>query len=138
MNFLRKLANGRRGGVLPLVAAATPFFIALVGLVLDGGLFALRQTQLNSAADSAALAAASAVDLALFDKTERVELLQGEAKHRAVLFANRNYRGATVTVTFIGNRRVRVRLQAASETVFLRAFGVKTTTITAEAEAQAG
>jgi Flp pilus assembly protein TadG len=58
---MRPIPSRQRGAVAIMVALSIVMLLALVGLIIDGGLAYLVKARLNAAVDSAALAAARAV-----------------------------------------------------------------------------
>lgn len=66
---MRRLSGDERGQVAPLVAVCLVGFLAVAGLVIDGGIMFSARRELQSLADGAARAGAMAVDEAVLRET---------------------------------------------------------------------
>lgn len=141
MRLIRGLLQEQTGSSLTLLAVAMPLLMGVLGLVVDTGMYGLSLVRLSSAADSAALAAVSAVDFAHYASTGLVRLEPGRAQSKAEAYAVANYDSTvqtTVTIAPSNPGRAQVRLRATYNTIFLRIFGVDQATLEAHAEAQVG
>lgn len=140
MRWLRGVAGPEAGVSLTMVAVAMPLVLGVLGLVVDAGLYGLSTVQLTSAADSAGMAAVSAVDLRHYRATGEVRLDPEQARAKAELFASLNYQAAgletQVDILPPGNR-LRVTLTATYTTVFMKLFDLRQLPLEAETEASA-
>ncbi len=118
--------NRRReqGQALLWIAILLPLFIALVGLVLDGGYLWQQYVRARWAVSSAAVAAASEIDPQTFTGSGRM-ILKPEARAVASDYATRNDPQLHVTDVHIqDNRYIVVQGWSEAQTVFLSIFGV--------------
>jgi Flp pilus assembly protein TadG len=104
---LRAPRRPRRGSVLPLTAILLVFLIALVALAVDLGWIMAVDTQMQSAADSAALAgAAKLLDQSYLDGTQNTgtasNSAMSNARTAAQAFAHANSAGG-LALTLDGN-----------------------------------
>lgn len=121
----RLLVTRRRGQVLVWVVVLLPLFLALTGLVFDGGLLWQQYLRARWAASAAAVAAASEIDPQVFAQTGRM-LLRPEATELAAIYARRNDPALHVTnVAILYNRYVVVRGWVLAQPVFLSIVGVQ-------------
>jgi uncharacterized membrane protein len=131
------------GQALPLVAAALPLLVTVVGLALDGGVVFAARRELQNVADAAARAGATEVDPAAFRATGGVVALDGP---RALATASgyvADYNAlhrpdqqvSLDAVTLLGRDRVVVAVNRDASTAFLRIVKISTVPIRAEASA---
>ncbi len=111
------------GQVLVWTVLLLPLLLALVGLVLDGGLLFVQWRRARWAADGAAVAAASEINPALYAQSGQVKLDLGAAQTTAQRFAHLKAPDLHVTgVEFQGNV-VRVRGWVEVRPAFLGLLG---------------
>jgi uncharacterized membrane protein len=79
-----------RGQVLVWMIALLPVLVVLLGLVIDGGLLFVQHRRAQWAVDGAAVAAASDIDQAHYQRTGQVAI-RAEAEKTARDFAEINY-----------------------------------------------
>jgi hypothetical protein len=116
--------NDERGQVLAWTVILLPLLLALVGLVFDGGLLWVQFRQARWAADGAAVAAASEIDVAAFAREGQV-VLHPEAPAVAGWYAQQNDPHLHITRVYVDDDNVvRVRGWVNVEPVFLSLFGV--------------
>ncbi len=114
----------RRGQALLWVVILLPVFLALTGLVFDGGLLWQQYMRARWAASAAAVAAASEIDPAVFAQSGRLVLRPG-ALNVAANYAARNDPELHVTgVAILYGRYIRVQAYTDVQPVFLSIFGV--------------
>jgi hypothetical protein len=133
--------RSRQGAVLPIVAVCIIMFLGCAALAIDIGMLFDSRAEAQRAADSAALAAASA----LIDEDIRTlptTIQRDSATLRAKALAGMNIvRGAAVepdevTVTFPAIDRVQATITRASiPPLFAGVFGIKSLQVTASASA---
>ncbi len=120
----RSVQNDRETGqVLVWTVLLLPLLLALVGLVLDGGLLFVQWRRARWAADGAAVAAASEIDPARYAQSGQVKLDQGAAQTTVQRFAHLKAPDLHVTgIEFQGNV-VRVRGWVEVRPAFLGLLG---------------
>jgi Flp pilus assembly protein TadG len=131
----------RRGNVAIIFALSLPVLLGFVGMAVDWGAVHVAQTQARTAADAAALAAATSLD----DPGRAVALAQGYAA--AVEFHGVSmsvaegdveigvWDGTTFIVTPTSPNAVRVTARATVQMGFMRLFGMDTLEVDATAGA---
>ncbi len=124
------------GQALLWVAILLPLFLALVGLVFDGGLLWQQYMRARWAISAAGVAAASEIDPDVLARSGQL-VLKPEALQTAASYARRNDPALRVTsvsiVTRQGRQYIRTRGWTQAETVFLQIFGVSSFRINVEA-----
>jgi hypothetical protein len=152
----RSRRRGQVGQVILYTALALPVVLGFVGLAIDVGYLMQRRTDLQRAADAAALAGAEymfsqagSTDPDTYDPSEAIRT---EAEAEAIDYANRNGYGATAHITSYPssppltgehkcsvdpkcNRYIEVQLTENKPTFFMRIFGISNTTVSARAVA---
>jgi len=113
-----------RGQVLLWTVILLPVFLALTGLVFDGGLLWQQYTRARWAASAAAVAAASEIDPEVFANSGRMVLRPG-ALNVAATYATRNDPDLRITSVYISGGNVGVQGWTEAETVFLALFGIQ-------------
>jgi Flp pilus assembly protein TadG len=129
LNRLKRTADNESGVVLVLMAIMMTVFLGMGALAVDVGSFYQSQTQAQSAADSAALAAAQSLPGST-----------AAAKTTGTNFATTNYPGVTVNVTTPYNSsttQVRVSVTTTTPAFFGKALGVTKANVSASAVASA-
>lgn len=137
MRRLLGVIQQQSGTSLTLLVVALPLLIGMLGIVIDTGMYGLAVVRLSSAADSASLAAASAIDLDLWRATRQLRIDLDSATHKAEAFAQVNYDGpvtAAVTINPERPNRVHVELSARFRTTFFKVMGVSEVTLKAQAD----
>jgi hypothetical protein len=115
--------QSERGQVLVWMVFLLPLLLALVGLVFDGGLMWAQFRRARWAADGAAVAAASSIDMQLFLDTGQIYLTE-DALYTAVYYAGQNHPGLHVSTVYVLDNVVHVQGWVQVDTVFLSLFGV--------------
>lgn len=115
--------SSERGQVLVWVVILLPLLLALVGLVFDGGLMWTQFRRARWAADGAAVAAASDIDLGLFRDVGQVQLTE-DALYTALYYAQQNHPGLHISTIYVQDNVVHVQGWVQADTVFLSLFGV--------------
>lgn len=122
-NKLKQLKSDQNGQVLVWVAIMLPLLIALVGLVFDGGLMWAKYRRARWAADGAAVAAASEIDVQVFVQEGRVVLTE-HAMNTATWFARQNDPGLHLSNVYVQGNVIHVQGSIEVEPVFLSLFGI--------------
>jgi len=108
---------------------AVPLFVSIAGLTIDGGVLLSSRSQLQSAADGAARAGATRLDMARLRSSAGTDvqldptLATSAARaylDKALIAAAPAARAAPDAQIDVGARRVHVRLHANLQTAFLR------------------
>jgi Flp pilus assembly protein TadG len=126
--LLWRRRGDERGAVVVLVALLLPLMMGLAALAVDVGSWYLTQTQLQAAADAAALAGAADLPSS-----------PSGAESYAQSIASKDASGATVTSVTPYNSNsgeIQVTLSETGSLWFAALFGVKAPTITASAVAE--
>lgn len=122
-----RLARAERGQVLVLFAVVLPVLAAMVALMADIGGAAITYHRAQIALDSAAFAAAQAVDLDVLDHAQRVEINPYLAGQLAGQYASLNSRGRLQIVSFyVDGDTVYVTGTMVYRTLFASAVGLDT------------
>lgn len=132
-------ARGRRGAragqALVWVVLMTPFFLAIVGLAIDGGLVFAARRELQNAADAAARAGAVEIDLDTLRATDGSSVVldtRVATTAAAGYVSGPGIDGASVGASPGG---ITVSVRRAVPLSFLRLVGLDTVTIEATASA---
>ena len=118
MDKLKPIPRREQGQVLVWVAILLPLFLALTGLVFDGGIMWQQYMRARWAASAGCVAAASEIDPQVFADTGRMVLKMPDAPQTAFNFASWNDPDLSASVTYTAVRYTQI------EPVFLRMFGV--------------
>jgi Flp pilus assembly protein TadG len=117
----------QRGQALIWVAILLPLFLALVGLVFDGGLLWQQYLRARWAVSAAGVAAASEIDPDTLAQSGRI-VLKAAALNTASRYAHRNDPALRITnvriVTQNGQPYIATRGWTYADPVFLKLFGV--------------
>lgn len=81
-------ARGQHGGVAMIFAMSAPLLLAATGLTVDAGMWMQRQASLQSAADAAAVAVASAANKYSVTSANAASFASGSGQYFAVAAAN--------------------------------------------------
>ena len=122
-NLISPNPQSERGQVLVWVVILLPLLIALTGLVFDGGLLWAQYRRARWAADGAAVAAASDIDLALYRDQGQVRLTE-QALYTAMYYARENDPDLHVNTVYVLDNVIYVQGQVYVEPIFLGLFGV--------------
>jgi hypothetical protein len=123
-----------RGQVIALIVVLTLGFIAIAGLVDDGGRALTARTRALDEAQAAARAGAQQIDLVLLRENGVIVLDAGAAARAAETYLSTTGDSGTATVT---GDIVRVTVRVSMPTQILGAFGVRTLSVSADAVASA-
>ena len=134
-SLLRRRKTFESGQAALAFVALVPALMLLVGLIADTGHFLLVRRRAQVAVDSAAVAAATAVDEARFKATNVVALEPELAQAAATRYANTNYHGFPIACAVNGTQ-VDCVGSAAVPTYFLRLVGVSSVRVSAHASAE--
>ena len=128
--------NQEQGQALAWVAILLPLFLALIGLVFDGGLLWQQYLRARWAVSAAGVAAASEIDPQILAHSGRL-LLQPSALETASRYAQHNdpaLRLSSVQIVSQGEEQyIITRGWTYAETVFLKMFGVQGFRVTVQA-----
>lgn len=123
-----------RGQVTVLVAGMTMVVFAVVGLAIDGTRAFIYRRTLQSAADAAALAAASELDQRTYYRSRGRKVAIDPARARLIAGRMLRQRGLRVSAATESNEeRVRIVVRGALDTMFLRLVGVNRMPVAVEA-----
>lgn len=133
LNWRRLLERGSSG---LMMAALLPALIGFTGLVVDGGRVLLARRRAQIAVDSAALAAASMVDIDEFRSVRNVVQIDvAEAQAAAQNYAEFNYPGLGVNCA-VAERQVSCSASQDVPTVFMSTIGIGSLSIRVSSEAE--
>lgn len=127
----------QRGQAVVWVAAMLPFFLAIIGLTVDGEVVWNAERQLQGVADGAARAGAEALDTGAYygSNGQTVALDPSAARQQAETYLLREESGARWSVS-ADSRQVVVRLRRSVPTSFVRIIGIDAVPLTASAVAE--
>jgi len=121
-------AQTENGQALVFFVLVLPLVLAILGLVVDGGLMFLTFRRASLSANLAAQAASHAIDPEYFRSYNQVRLDQDRALALARQYAAENAGDETriwVRSVSVKNRQVQVRAEAVYDTLFLGIAGIK-------------
>jgi uncharacterized membrane protein len=121
---LRVPRSNESGQVIVWTIILLPLLLALVGLVFDSGLLFVQHRRARWAADGAAVAAASEIDVTLFANTGQVKINAGQAAATAQHFAQLNNPNLRISRVYVQANTVVVQGTVSVRPVFLGLFGV--------------
>lgn len=130
----RRGCSGERGQVAAFLVVAMTGLLALVGLVLDGGLALAAKTEAIGVAQEAARAGAQHLDLAAYRADGTVTLDPDAATAAAHDYLDAADATGTVTVT---GATIAVTVTATHPTQLLSIVGITTLTVDGTGSAQA-
>ena len=133
--FTRRRKVFESGQAAVAFVAIVPALMLLVGLVADTGSFLLVRRRAQVAVDSAALAAATALNENTFMNANEVELETGLAQSAASRYAHTNYPGLSVACAVNGTR-VTCTGSAKVPTYFMRLVGITSVQVSARADSE--
>ncbi len=133
--YLRCRKSSESGQAALAFVTLVPALMLLVGLVADTGHFLLVRRRAQVAVDSAAVAAATALDEARFKNTNTVALEPELAQAEATRYATTNYPGFPIACA-VNGARVDCVGSADVPTYFLRLVGVSRVRVSAHASAE--
>lgn len=139
----RRLLSNRRGATLALVALSTTMLLSIVALAVDLGMLFAARSEAQRAADSAALAGASA--FLEHDPLEEGAMASQVAEDRAYEYGQMNtilrvpiVEEEIEPTILLNEAKVRVRITKQDVPLwFARIFGVQTMTVSAVSAAEA-
>lgn len=123
-----------RGQVIALLVVLTVGFVTLAGLVDDGGRALSARARALDEAQAAARTGAQQLDLTLLRENGTIQLDSATASQAASQYVATT--GDTAAVSVSGDA-VRVTVSVSVRTQILGAFGVRTLTVSAHADASA-
>lgn len=129
--------QNERGQTLLQTALFLPLLIAIIGLVVDGGLLLANYRRAQIAADTAAHAASHQISIEVFMEANQV-VLAAPAFEKALQYGTYNSHGqlAIHTIALLNEGRlVRVTGAASLPTVFMRLVGINSVTVSVVGEA---
>jgi uncharacterized membrane protein len=138
---MHKLIRNRRhlwerGSSGLMMVALLPAIIGFTGLVVDGGRVLLARRRAQIAVDSAALAAASMVDINEFRSVRNVVQIDAdEAQAAAQSYADFNYPGLGVSCA-VAERQVSCSAAQDVSAVFMSTFGITSLSVRVYSEAE--
>lgn len=130
----RPRRTGERGQVIALIVVLTLGFIAIAGLVDDGGRALTARARALDEAQAAARTGAQQIDLVLLREKGVILLDAGAAERAAEAYLSTTGDDGTATVT---GDVVHVTVRVSMPTQILGAFGVTTLSVSADAAASA-
>jgi Flp pilus assembly protein TadG len=140
----RRFVHRGRAQVILWFTVAVPLFVSMAGLAIDGGQLLSSRRQLQSVADGAARAGATRLDtprLRASGGTD-IQLDASAAQQAAHTYVDEalggeqpGWQGPPRTSVDVGERRVRVSIQATLQTAFLRIVRIDAVPVEASAVA---
>ena len=131
------LVGVRRGQAIVWVAVMMPFFLAIIGLAIDGGILFDNQRELQNVADGAARAGAMQIDQQTYRESGGQTVVLDPEGARQVATAYVLDQGTTLTAgVSADSHQVVVSVNRAVPTGFLRIVGITTIQISATATAE--
>jgi Flp pilus assembly protein TadG len=124
-----RLRHNESGQVAVWLVILLPVLLALVGLVFDGGMLYAQYRRGRWAADGAAVAAANAIDPALYANAGQVKLDAGRVFGTAQKYAQDNDPALSLSGIAIVNNTVQVRGTLTLQPAFLSLFGLGPVTL---------
>ncbi|MCP4538204.1 MAG: hypothetical protein GY832_13780 [Chloroflexi bacterium] len=115
--------QSERGQVLVWMVVLLPLLLALLGLIFDGGLMWAKFRRARWAADGAAVAAASDIDLELYRDQGQIRLTE-QALYTAIYYARENDPNLYINTIYVLDNVIYVQGHTRVETIFLGLFGV--------------
>ncbi len=135
----RKFARcqAERGQVSAMLVILLPVLIGLAGLVVDGGIMFVHFRLGRVTMDSAAIAAATALNEQAFEDSNVVELQADTAYATAMAYAAENGRGrVAITGVSVSGPQITVSGAVTSPTLFMRIVGVNDVVFSLAASAE--
>ena len=134
----RCLSRSDRATALVWAAITLPFFIAMVGLTLDGGLLFADWREMKNVTGAAARAGATQIDQQAYRQSNGATITLDPAKARAAAaqYVTSELPGVQPQIS-VEPQRVEVTVSRDAPTDFLRIVGVMTAHITATSPAEA-
>ena len=139
--MIKQHLTNNRGAAVILLAICLPMMIAFAGLLLDGGFLILNKLKLQTAVESASLAALDSYCRDAWENDRKIKLIPEEAEALAGTYLEKNLPpGATFTFTvdMPSPNEVTVSAEMEVPTFFMRVFdrNKKTVTITSTTTSQ--
>ncbi|WP_026701270.1 TadE/TadG family type IV pilus assembly protein [Salibacterium aidingense] len=135
---MKDVLKREEGFVAPFVALMIPVFIALCGLLVDGGLLAANHIKLSGAVDAAAHGALDSYDETAWEEDDEIELQASEARNLAVHYLHENHPEARIDLFQSDSHSVYVEASAPSPLFFMKIAGFNEVSIEASAGATLG
>jgi uncharacterized membrane protein len=132
-SYRRDFEEGQIAMMLAVVFLA---LVALIGLVVDGGLMLIYYRIGRMTVDSAAVAAATQMDEVVFDQENDVVLDSGRACDEAQSYAAFNGRGIVSISCSVEDNRATIAGSVEAPTLFLRVFGITSVPFSLSATAE--
>jgi len=115
-----------KGTAFGLFALFLPVLIAVLGLIVDGGLFMYSKTRLDMATEAAALSTISTYDKSIYASEGRVVLDQASSKVVATKYLKVNFPEAKLEkVTIAPENTATVESSLVVEFCFMKVFGIE-------------
>lgn len=128
---------GESGQIAVMLVVLFPVLLALVGLVVDGGIMFVNYRLGRATVDSAALAAATMLNEEVFEDSNEIALKNDDAYETAIHYADLNGQGrVAVTGVTVSENTVYVYGTVVSPTLFMRILAIDHVTFNLSAEAE--
>lgn len=141
MNKIKRFIKDERGFSALLFAVMMPVFLALAGVVLDGGLMMYSKAKLEAATEAAALSTIAAYDEEIWDEYEEVVLDEYIASLYAEYYLQVNLPEATLISCVVDPSdpsQAILTTEITVPTVFARIYGVNEKTLITQATSHGG
>lgn len=113
------------GSVMIWVIIILPVILAVVGLLVDGGMILYYQTQLDMATEAASVSTISAYDREAWNAENKVRINNDEARVSAEKYLTENFKEARVEkIDYVSDSTVTLETTYTVKMVFTKIFGV--------------
>ncbi len=113
------------GSVMIWVIIILPVILAVVGLLIDGGMILYYQTQLDMATEAASVSTISAYDREAWNAENKVRINNDEARISAEKYLTENFKEARVEkIDYVSDSTVTLETTYIVKMVFTKIFGV--------------
>ncbi|WBW95953.1 TadE/TadG family type IV pilus assembly protein [Oceanirhabdus sp. W0125-5] len=132
MNLIIRLKKDQRGIAAAFFAVMMLIFMALAGVIIDGGLMMVKKIQLTSASEAAILSITKTYDKDLWEQEGKVHLDPIMAEENVIKLLQENMREAELIefkIDSVNHNSGWIKTKAECEMVFMQIFGIKKKTI---------
>ncbi|SFP85694.1 TadE/TadG family type IV pilus assembly protein [Salibacterium halotolerans] len=135
---MKHILKREEGFAVPFVAVMLPVFIALCGLLIDGGLMAANYMKLTGAVDAAAHAALDSYDKTAWEEDGTIDIQPAGARNLADDYLHANYPEARMEIFESDSTSVYVKASVSSPLFFMKVAGINEVSIEASSGASLG
>lgn len=136
-----RLIKDERGIISAFFAIMMLVFMALAGIIIDGGILMLKKIELTSASEAAILSVAKAYNKEIWEKENRVEINPLQAEEYVQKLLSDNMKDAKL-VDFgtdpLKKDTAWIKTKVKCEFVFMKIFGVNEKTLYVEYDVTVG